>query len=703
MVHEVILQTPPATLPYRAVVERYAPYVWHVARGVLRDPALAEDAVQEAFVALLARTEPFAAEPVLRTWLGRVACNAALKTVRSRSRRTAREQAVLAQAERGDDTMGRDEREWSGELSARVEELLPEERVVVRLKYVNGMPQSEIAEVLACSTGTVSNRLHAALASLRKALARGGLAAIVPTLETRLAALEPASPPSTLLPRLLRLEVPASPPLAKGGPTMHPTMIPKLVLSGLAVALTTALGVAYLLPGRPAPTTADPAPAVALAPADAPAAPRLAGRGDEAPPQAPDVREVPAGGPRAPSHAAAPGAPRPRGLRGVVTAPDGTPADGALVVVETPIKLGPHERAETRTGRDGTWELPELEARGRWVVRVRYPGAAPWRQVVATPDIDTRLHASWSVRGVVLDSRGEPVSGKIGLLTRTKTGSGGSQLVTDAEGRFTIADLDPKRYAPEVTSFELRHPAHLPARLTGFDERVGPDGWAFVEVRLEEGATLTGVVRDADGQPIENADLLLLPKGVSPDGSWWERRALRTDAEGRYAFGGLPDGAWMLRGRTKGWILETPLAIELTEREHRPLDLRFGRGRTLTGRVVDGEGRPIPGAEIAIGDVMDSFGMGREQNADAEGRFRYVGLSMERRAFTLFLSYLPLLSDVPLEVEVVKETPRALDVVIRTKALLPKPEPEDEEEADGQPVQVMIPSESVRVTFPAGE
>ena len=90
MGRDVAVGSPPQAVPFEDVVRRHAAYVWNVARGVLRDVALAEDACQEAFLALLGRREPFAADAALREWLGRVAHNSALKRLRSRGRRRRR-------------------------------------------------------------------------------------------------------------------------------------------------------------------------------------------------------------------------------------------------------------------------------------------------------------------------------------------------------------------------------------------------------------------------------------------------------------------------------------------------------------------------------------------------------------------------------------------------------------------------------------
>lgn len=66
--------------------------VYRAAYSILRDTGLAEDVTQEVFLKLYSHLESLKGDEHVRPWLLRVANNAALNTIRSRSRSSAREE-----------------------------------------------------------------------------------------------------------------------------------------------------------------------------------------------------------------------------------------------------------------------------------------------------------------------------------------------------------------------------------------------------------------------------------------------------------------------------------------------------------------------------------------------------------------------------------------------------------------------------------
>jgi RNA polymerase sigma factor (sigma-70 family) len=130
------------------------------------DAASADDAVQEALVALLDQRRP----PDNPTaWIYRAVRNAAIDEVRSASRRRRREQSIALER-----------REWfdpqpdalldaqAAEQSLR--QLSPEHREVIVLRIWGDLGFAEIAEITRLSVSTVHDRYKAALRELRSAL-----------------------------------------------------------------------------------------------------------------------------------------------------------------------------------------------------------------------------------------------------------------------------------------------------------------------------------------------------------------------------------------------------------------------------------------------------------------------------------------------------------------------------------------------------
>ncbi len=153
--------------------DRHGAAAYGLALRIVRDPALAEDAVQEAFLAVwrgAARFEAARAKP--STWLLSLVHHKSVDLVRreqSRPPRVGEEHAL----ERVDDTdvpttVLRSAE--SAEVRRALSELTPAQREVLELAYFGGFSQSELAERIGEPIGTVKSRTHAALARLRQIL-----------------------------------------------------------------------------------------------------------------------------------------------------------------------------------------------------------------------------------------------------------------------------------------------------------------------------------------------------------------------------------------------------------------------------------------------------------------------------------------------------------------------------------------------------
>ncbi len=146
----------------------HAAYLRSLARGILSDDALAEDAVQEAFIQALRRPPGHG----LGAWLARVTRNAALNIARGkrraldRERRVARDEAVRIDAETSEQL------ELQGRLLEAVQELSEPYRSVVHLRYYRAWTTARIATELALPVKTVQSRLTRAHALLRERIDR---------------------------------------------------------------------------------------------------------------------------------------------------------------------------------------------------------------------------------------------------------------------------------------------------------------------------------------------------------------------------------------------------------------------------------------------------------------------------------------------------------------------------------------------------
>ena len=156
-----------------------------------------------------------------------------------------------------------------------------------------------------------------------------------------------------------------------------------------------------------------------------------------------------------------------------------------------------------------------------------------------------------------------------------------------------------------------------------------------INVRLKPTSRLAGRVRNRAGQPIANQLVEVWSKGGSalePSPVWFKNMRLRTAADGSFQ---TPDNllvgsAYRVVIRAPGMepILSDWITIEDKPRVLLPMIQR--PLRTISGRVVDRQGKPVLGVEVF------QSGDGPERTAtrtDADGRFSLGGFMSQGPVF----------------------------------------------------------------------
>ena len=148
---------------FEEVVDRYGLQLLRTARLILRDEALAEDAVQDTFLKAWQRIGSLRDEDP-GPWLTRIAMNESITTYRRRHRF----QALTERFGR----LGGGTREVSSEarldLAHALDQLNVEQRAAVALHYYQDLSVDETARVLKVPVDTVKSRLKTALRRLRE-------------------------------------------------------------------------------------------------------------------------------------------------------------------------------------------------------------------------------------------------------------------------------------------------------------------------------------------------------------------------------------------------------------------------------------------------------------------------------------------------------------------------------------------------------
>jgi RNA polymerase sigma factor (sigma-70 family) len=157
--------------------DRVGRVAYGLAFRVLRDERLAEDAVQEGFLALWRTAAAFRAErSKASTWILTLVHRRAVDLVRREDRRRG-EPLESAPEPAARDTL-EEEAELGFQRKVVREALLrlpPEQREALELGYYGGLTQSELAERLGQPLGTIKSRMFTGLARLRDLLAQAGL------------------------------------------------------------------------------------------------------------------------------------------------------------------------------------------------------------------------------------------------------------------------------------------------------------------------------------------------------------------------------------------------------------------------------------------------------------------------------------------------------------------------------------------------
>jgi RNA polymerase sigma-70 factor, ECF subfamily len=153
--------------------DRYGGVAYRLAFRILRDPVLAQDAVQEAFLGVWRTAASFdPARGKAATWLLTLVHRRAVDVVRREDRRRADplDPQPVAATEAVDETA--ELREQRRAVQAALAQLPPEQREALELAYYGGLSQSELAERLGVPLGTVKSRMYVALGRLRELLDR---------------------------------------------------------------------------------------------------------------------------------------------------------------------------------------------------------------------------------------------------------------------------------------------------------------------------------------------------------------------------------------------------------------------------------------------------------------------------------------------------------------------------------------------------
>lgn len=153
--------------------ERYRNRVYRTALAIVRDPAVAEDILQDCFLKVYANANRLDTSRPLAPWLYRVTVNLSYTWLSRKQNRRASLDVVLdrlvSPMRQAPDQLT-EHTEMRQNVRKAIHDLSLDQRVVVVLYYLNNLGLQEIAEILDLPVGTVKSRLYYARENLRAAL-----------------------------------------------------------------------------------------------------------------------------------------------------------------------------------------------------------------------------------------------------------------------------------------------------------------------------------------------------------------------------------------------------------------------------------------------------------------------------------------------------------------------------------------------------
>ena len=156
---------------FTVLVHQVSDTLYSVAQRILRDPGLAEDALQNALVLAWRRLPKLRDPDRFEAWMRRILVHACYDESRRAKPWRAQVRSIpMADPAEPDGSGAFADRD---ELERAFRRLSVEQRAVFVMHHYLGLPLVEVAETLGIPAGTARSRLHYATRSLRTAMLAG--------------------------------------------------------------------------------------------------------------------------------------------------------------------------------------------------------------------------------------------------------------------------------------------------------------------------------------------------------------------------------------------------------------------------------------------------------------------------------------------------------------------------------------------------
>lgn len=306
----------------------------------------------------------------------------------------------------------------------------------------------------------------------------------------------------------------------------------------------------------------------------------------------------------------------------VVSASTGRPVANAVVQLRGPVPQ------ETTTDANGDAKLVALPL-GEQQVAAWAAGHGRDLQPVFFGDdhralaITLKLGEGAKVSGRVIDPAGKPIAGaRVSLESAAEpwwhASASEDEVTSDEEGMFAMSSVTLGSYRARAA-----HPDFVSDTSSLFVVGAKPN---VIEVQLQRGVAVRGVVTDSSDKPIAGARVRLSSRGVVGN-----PREAFSDSAGAFAVTGCKPGHVELAAISNDatspieWLEVPPAGVEHVK-------LVLSNGAEIAGVVVDDKGEPLEGIQVSgwqeNGNATwwDLVSLRRELTS-SDGRFRLTGLA----------------------------------------------------------------------------
>jgi RNA polymerase sigma-70 factor (ECF subfamily) len=156
------------------IYQRYGTVIFNYLLRLVRDQTVAEDLLQETFVAVWQGAGSYRRRAMAKTWMLSIAHNKAVSWLRRNHPESIDDDRELRSEEPGPESVSLIN--WrNDELLAALDYLSPNHRAVVELVFVHGLAYKEVAKIMDSPVGTVKSRMSYALKHLHRLLMNSDL------------------------------------------------------------------------------------------------------------------------------------------------------------------------------------------------------------------------------------------------------------------------------------------------------------------------------------------------------------------------------------------------------------------------------------------------------------------------------------------------------------------------------------------------